>query len=84
LLAGVGIGTAWLTGIALFTAPHRTAFLAIAAGSLIGGAALLGWQSRNAKVCAQGAVCAKPAVRWMTGTGLLFGSVLLYLGYNYV
>jgi mercuric ion transport protein len=80
----VGIGTAWLTGIALIAAPHRSAFIAIAAGSLIGGAALLGWQSRNAKVCSTGAICAKPAARWMTGIGVLAGFILLYLGYTYV
>src|SRR5262245_3288943 len=59
LLAGFGIGTAWLTGVALVAAPHRTALMVVAVASLIGGALLLGWQSRRTSVCEPGAVCAK-------------------------
>lgn len=82
LLATAGLGTAWLGGIALLAAPHRTFLLAAAALCLVGGAVLL-WRQRAAVACAPGAVCSRPAVRGLTAVGLLLGSVLLYLGYAY-
>jgi mercuric ion transport protein len=83
LLTTLGLGTAWLGGVALLAAPHRPLLLTAAALCLLGGAALLWWQRRAAAVCAPGAVCARPAVRGATAVGLLLGLVLLTLGYAY-
>jgi mercuric ion transport protein len=82
LLATAGIGTAWLGGIALVAAPHRTLLLAASAICLAGGAVLL-WRQRTS-ACSPGSICARPAVRRVILAGLLAGLVLLYLGYAYV
>ncbi len=82
LLATLGLGTAWLGGIALLAVPHRGFLLAAAAVCLAGGATLL-WRQRAASVCAPGTVCTRPAVRGLTMMGLLLGLALLYLGYAY-
>ncbi len=82
LLATAGLSTAWLTGLALFAAPHRSFLLVAAAVCLAGGAVLFWWQQRRA-VCVPGAFCARPAVRGLTLTGLLLGLALFYLGYTY-
>jgi mercuric ion transport protein len=82
LLATFGLGTAWLGGFALLAAPHRAFLLAGAATCLVGAAVLL-WQQRSAAACPPGAICARPAMRGITMSGLLVGLVLLYLGYAY-
>jgi mercuric ion transport protein len=82
LLAGAGVGTAWLYGIALVAAPHRLLLMTVASICLASGAVLL-WRQRRQAVCAPGSVCAKPAVRGLVFVGLLVGSALLYLGYRY-
>ncbi|GGF00858.1 hypothetical protein GCM10011611_03030 [Aliidongia dinghuensis] len=82
LLAGAGLGTAWLYGVALLAAPHRLLLMTVAATCLAGGAILL-WRQRRQAVCAPGSVCAKPAVQALVVVGLLVGSALLYLGYSY-
>ena len=82
LLATFGLGTAWLGGFALLAAPHRAFLLAGAAICLVGAAVLL-WQQRSAAVCSPSAICARPAMRGVTMSGLLVGVVLLYLGYAY-
>ena len=81
MLATVGLGTAWLGGLALLAAPHRLFLLATATVCLTSAAILL-WQQRAA-VCAPGAVCMRPAIRGATMIGLLVGLALLYLGYTY-
>ena len=73
-LASLGVGTAWLFGIALFAAYHRPVFLAVSAVGLLGGAAVLLWY--RARIPAQG--------RWLIAAGLCLGAVLLYYGYTYV
>ena len=83
ILATVGLGTAWLYGVAVVAAPHRAALLAAAAICLVGGAVLLWRQRQSPASCASGGVCTKPAVRALTTVGLLAGFVLLYLGYAY-
>jgi mercuric ion transport protein len=82
-LATLGLGTAWLYGVAVLAAPHRVALLATAAICLTGGALLLWRQRRITALCAPGSVCTKSAVRGLTTVGLLAGFVLLYLGYAY-
>jgi mercuric ion transport protein len=81
LLAAAGLGTAWLGGIADLAVPYRVPLIAISGVSLAGGAVSL---LRQRRVCAPGAVCARPAVRGTTALGLILGLVLLYLGYVYV
>lgn len=83
LLATAGIGTAWLSGIALIATPHRMLLLMISALCLLGGAVLL-WRQRASAACMPNSICARPAVRGLTLVGLLSGLVLLYLGYAYV
>ena len=83
ILATLGLGTAWLYGVAVLAAPHRAALLAAAAICLVGGAVLLWRQRQSPASCASSGVCTKPAVRALTTVGLLAGFVLLYLGYAY-
>src|SRR5215469_11616942 len=61
MLASLGIGSAWLTGIALLAAPNRLLLLALGTAGLAGGSVLL-WRQRRA-ACAPDTVCAKPAFR---------------------
>jgi mercuric ion transport protein len=82
LLATAGLSTAWLTGLALFAAPHRL-FLLVAAAACLAGGAVLFWRQQRREVCAPGAFCVRPVVRGLTLTGLLLGLALLYLGYTY-
>lgn len=82
LLATAGVGSAWLTGIAMFAAPHRPLLLTVAAICLVAGGVLL-WRRRPTVACATGAVCSKPAIRGMTVIGLVAGLVLLVIGYLY-
>jgi mercuric ion transport protein len=82
LLATVGLGSAWLFRIAVFTAPHRTAVL-IVGGAAIGIAALLLWRQK-ASACEPGAWCVRPGVRAITFIGLVVGMMLLVAGYIYV
>lgn len=83
ILATLGLGTAWLYGVAVFAAPHRAGLLAAAAICLVGGTVLLWRQRQVLASCAPGGVCTKPTVRALTTVGLLAGFVLLYLGYAY-
>ena len=82
LLAGAGLGAAWLGAVAELAAPYRLALLAVAALSIAGGAVAL-WRQRKPAYCRAGAVCARPTVRGLMALGLLLGLVLLYLGYAY-
>jgi mercuric ion transport protein len=82
LLTSAGLGTAWLTGIALLAAPHRSILLMVGAVGLAGGA-LLFWRQQRVAACTPGAFCARPVVRNLTLSGLLLGAALLYLGYTY-
>ena len=83
ILTTVGVGTAWLYGVAVLAAPHRAALLAGAAICLVAGAVLLWRQRQLSASCAPGGVCTQPAVRALTTIGLLAGFVLLYLGYTF-
>jgi mercuric ion transport protein len=74
LLAGLGLGTAWLAGIGLFALFHRTAFIAVALIGLGGAAAQL-WRQRRTM---------KPAAWTIIGVVWLIGAVLFYYGYTNV
>lgn len=84
LLASVGIGSAWLAGIAMTTLPYRVPLLAIGALCLLASAALLVRQQAVAACCAPDGTCTSLATRLITLAGLLIGAVLLWLGYIYV
>ena len=83
LLGTLGLGTAWLAGVAVFSVGHRGILLAIGAIGLIGGAGLLWRQQRAAATCGPDGVCTPPAVRVLTLIGLLIGAGLLWAGYIY-
>lgn len=74
LLAGFGLGTAWLGGIGLYALFHRTAFIAVAALGLAGGAFLL-WRQRGS---------IQPLVVGVVAILLILGGVLFYYGYTMV
>ena len=84
LLTSLGLGTAWLGGIASIAAPNRTLLLAFGALALTGGAILLWRQQRQAATCGPDGVCTPPAVRVLTLVGLIVGLALLCAGYLYV
>jgi mercuric ion transport protein len=82
LLASLGLGTAWLTGLALLAAPNRLLLLALGTAGLAGGGYLL-WRQWRVAACAPGSLCAKPAFRGSMLAGLIAGALLLYLGFVY-
>ena len=83
LMISLGLGTAWLGGIASVAAPIRSLLLVFAALALAGGAALLWRQQRHAATCGPNGVCAPPVVRLVTLVGLIVGLVMLIAGYLY-
>lgn len=84
LMISLGLGTAWLGGIASVAAPIRSLLLIVAALALAGGALLLWRQQRHASACEPNGVCTPPAARALTLVGLIIGVVLLIAGYLYV
>jgi mercuric ion transport protein len=84
LLTGLGLGTAWLGGIASLATPNRSLLLVIAALALAGGAILLWRQQRYAATCGPNGVCTPPIARFLTLVGLIVGAGLLIAGYLYV
>jgi mercuric ion transport protein len=83
LLTTLGLGTAWLGGVGLTAAPHRTLLLGIGALCFAGGGLLLWRQQRAAATCAPGTACAPPAMRVAILVGLVIGTGLLWAGYTY-
>ena len=81
-LTGLGLGTAWLSGIAVAAEPNRTLLISIAAISLVGGAVLLWRQQRQAATCRPNGACTPPVVRFLTLIGLIVGALLLFAGYG--
>lgn len=84
LLASLGIGTAWLGGIAGFTGPHQ-ALLMAASTILLAISAVFLWRMQSrAQQCGPDGNCAPPWVRIMLLIGLFIGALLLAAGYFYV
>ena len=83
VLAGLGLGSAWLGGIALAAAPHRLLVVGVAALLIAAGGAALWEQSHRARSCSLEGVCAQPATRRLIMTALLAALVLLALGFFY-
>jgi mercuric ion transport protein len=81
LLGSLGIGSAWLTGLALLAAPNRLLLLAVGTAGLASGGFLLWRQWRTA--CAPESICARPAFRGTVLGALIVGTMLLYLGFAY-
>ena len=84
LFASVGIGAAWLGGVAIVAAPYRTPLLVIGALCLIVGAMLLTRQQLIAARCGPGGLCTPRWMRILTFFGLLLGAALLWAGYTSV
>ena len=83
VLISLGLGTAWLGGIASIAAPNRALLLIFGAMALTGGAILLWRQQRHAVTCGPNGVCTPPALRILTLVGLIVGVMLLVAGYLY-
>ena len=85
LMISLGVGTAWLGGIASLAVPNRTLLLVFATLALTAGAVLLWRQQRHATRCGpEGGLCTPSAVRLLTLVGLVVGVLLLIAGYRYV
>ncbi|MFZ5745486.1 MAG: mercuric transporter MerT family protein [Pseudomonadota bacterium] len=84
LLATAGIGTAWLTGIAMISLPYRNTLMIVSLVSLIVSAALLWRMQRTAARCGPGTICTPKWLRLSLLAGLLAGAGLLVGGYMYV
>jgi mercuric ion transport protein len=82
VLSTLGIGTAWLSGLALLAAPNRLLLLMVGTVGLAGGGLLLRRQSRAA-ACTTDSLCARPVFRGTMVGGLVVGVLLLYLGFAY-
>jgi mercuric ion transport protein len=81
VLASLGIGSAWLAGLAPLAVPNQLLLLALGTAGLAGGGFLLWRQWRAA--CVPGAICARPAFRGALLGALTLGILLLYLGFAY-
>ena len=80
LFGSLGLGSAWLFGIAIIAAPHRLALVTAAAVSLVGAGLLMIWR-RRAMVCASGAVCAHRAVAPLVVVVMSLGTALAVAGF---
>ena len=82
LLSGLGIGSAWLFGIAVLAAPHRLALIIGASLCLVGATVVLAMR-RRAIVCSAGIVCGRRAIAPVVGTLMALGAALAVAGYVY-
>jgi mercuric ion transport protein len=79
LLGAIGLGGAWLGGIALLAGPYQSWLLLAAATCLLVAGGLL-WRSRAA-ACLPGAACGRPGLRLFTTITLALAAILTLLGY---
>ena len=79
-LASLGLGSAWLAGIAIFAAPHRIALIT-AAVICLAGAAIVLVRYRRTLVCAPGAACGNRAITPLVIGFLSLGAMLAVAGY---
>jgi mercuric ion transport protein len=80
LLGSLGLGSAWLFGIAIIAAPHRLALVTAAAICLVGAGLVMIWR-RRAIACAHGSVCAHRAVTPLIVVVLSLGAALAVAGF---
>ena len=79
LLAGVGLGSAWLIGVAAIAAPHRIALIPAAAICLVAGGAVFAWH-RRAIACG---ACGHRLVTPLVTITMALAAVLAVLGSIY-
>src|SRR5260221_7927854 len=79
LLGAIGLGGAWLGGIALLAGPYQP-WLLLAAASCLPVAAGLLWRNRAA-AWLPGAACNRPGLRLFTTITLALAAILALLGY---
>jgi mercuric ion transport protein len=79
LLGAIGLGGAWLGGIALLAGPYQP-WLLLAAATCLPVAAGLLWRSRAA-ACLPGAACVRLGLRLFTTITLALAAILALLGY---
>jgi mercuric ion transport protein len=82
MLAGFGISSTWLFGIAVLSAPHRLALVGAAALCLLGAGVMLRLR-RRAIACAPGSVCGHRAVTPPVIALAIVGATLVVAGYLY-
>jgi mercuric ion transport protein len=82
MLAGFGVSSAWLFGIAVLSAPHQLALVVAAVLSLAGAAIMLALRGR-AIACAPGSVCGHRAVAPLVIALAIVGTALAVAGYLY-
>ncbi|HEX6442041.1 MAG TPA: mercuric transporter MerT family protein [Stellaceae bacterium] len=82
LLGALGLGSAWLIGVAWIAAPHRLALLLIAVVCLVGAGGVFVWRRRVA-ACTPGMSCGHPATTALLACIISLGAVLGVLGYLY-
>ena len=82
LLGSLGLGSAWLIGIAWIAAPHRLALLLAAVICLVGAGGIFDWRRRIA-VCTPSTPCGRPATTALLVCIMSLGAVLAVLGYLY-
>lgn len=80
LLAGTGIGVAWLAPIVSASQPYSAILTVLSALALIGGLVIV-W--RAPKHCRPGSVCARPAFRWIVTAAAVIGAILIVLSKIY-
>lgn len=80
LLAGTGIGMAWLAPLVSFSMPHTGVLTAFSLVALVGSAGLV-WKTSTR--CEPGSLCATPVFRWAVTVAAAIGLVLLGLSKIY-
>lgn len=84
LLASLGIGTAWLGGIAVITGPHRTPLIVISV-VMLGISAVFLWRMQiKAQHCGPDGNCSPSWMRILLLAVLFAGALLAAAGYFYV
>lgn len=80
LLAGVGLGSAWLAPVVAASQPHAGILTVFSLGALAGSVALV-WRASGR--CEPGSLCARPAFRWSVTGAAVIGAILLLLSKIY-
>ena len=80
LLAGTGIGMAWLAPLVSFSQPHAGVLSAFSFVALVGSVGLVWHRSTR---CEAESLCATPAFRWTVTGAATIGLVLLALSKIY-
>ena len=79
-LAGIGIGSAWLSPVVSASQPYSDILTGISLVALIGGVALV-WRASDR--CDPGSLCARPAFKWVITVAAVVGLALLVVSKIY-